>query len=411
MEKIVFRNAKLFAGSGSARPGASVLIDQGRVVAVDPGETPSDAREIDLDGRTLMPGMVQGHFHSTYRDVGAQKEVFGFEKAPIYHGYIAAENARCALDWGFTSVVGASAAWDVDPSLRDAIEDGLLVGPRVVASSHDMVTTGDTTDNRPGYMHISNSAAARVCDGPDEFRKGVRDEIKQGVDMIKIFASGGHFTLRAQDHVAMTPEEMTAAVEAAHGRGRRIRAHAAGKAAILRCLDAGVDIIDHADGMDDECIERIVATGTFVLPSLYLPFCMLGLLGDPVEVGKTDYRTEGGREFQYMCSVLSRAHEAGVRIATGDDFGAAGVPHGDYAKELQVYVDHAGVSPAVVLEWATRNGGALTGWDDVGTIEPGKRADLVVVDGDPTEDITVLQDQTRLHAILKEGAFVKALPA
>ncbi|MDG2306637.1 MAG: amidohydrolase family protein [Candidatus Binatia bacterium] len=410
MDRIVFTNANLFDGHSAPRAGATVVVEDGRIAALDPPSVPTDGQQIDLGGRTLMPGMVQGHFHSTYRDIGAQKWVFGFEKAPIYHGYIAAENARCALLWGFTSVVGASAAWDVDPSLRDAIEDGLLEGPRVVPSSHDLVTTGDTTDNRPGYMHVSNTAAARVCDGPDEFRHAVRDEIKQGVEMLKVFASGGHYVSRPQDHVAMTAAELDAVVEAAHGRGARVRAHAAGKRAILQCLDAGVDIIDHADGLDDECIERIVKTETFILPSLYLPLCMMQLMGDPAEEGKTEYRTAGGQEFAYMCSVLAKADAAGVRIATGDDFGSVGVPHGDYAKELEVYVRYAGIPAQTVLRWATKNGGAMTGWDDVGTIEVGKLADLVVVDGDPTTDITILQDQGRLHAILKGGRFVKPLP-
>ncbi len=409
MDRIVFTNASLFDGDRAPRAGATVVVEGGRIAALDP-KGATDGERIDLGGRTLMPGMVQGHFHSTYRDIGAQKWVFGFEKAPIYHAYIAAENARRALYCGFTSVVGASAAWDVDASLRDAIEDGLLEGPRVVPSSHDLVTTGDATDNRPGYMEISNLAAARICDGPDEFRHAVRDEIKRGAEMMKVFVSGGHFVTRAQEHVAMTAAELEATVEAAHGRGCRVRAHAAGKRAILQCLDAGVDIVDHADGMDDECIGRLAEAGTFVLPSLYLPLCMLQRMGDPVEDGKTEYRTDGGREFAHMCSVLGKADAAGVRIATGDDFGSVGVPHGDYAKELEVYVRHAGISPLTVLRWATRNGGALTGWGDVGTIEVGKRADLVVVDGDPTSDITILQDESRLHAILKGGTFVKPLP-
>lgn len=407
MDRIVFTNARLFDGISASRPGATVVVENGRVAEIDPSSAGNAGERMDLAGRTLMPGMVQGHFHSTYREIRGWPQVFGFEKPPVYTGYIAAENARCALDWGFTSVVGASCAWDADPSLRDAINDGLLIGPRVVASSHDVVTTGDTTDNRSSFMGRLPMAAARVCDGPDEFRRGIRDEIMRGADMIKVFASGGHFTSRKRDCVAMSPEELRVAVETAHERGARIRAHAAGKAAVLRCLDAGVDVIDHADGMDDECIERVVASGTIVLPSLYLPYCVLALMGDPVEDGKTEYATEGGREFAYMCSVLARAEEAGVRFATGDDFGAAGVPHGDYAKELEVYVRFGGLSPLTVLRWATRGGGALTGWDDVGTIEVGNHADLVIVDGDPTDDITLLQDQSRLLGILKAGQFVK----
>lgn len=348
--------------------------------------------------------MVQGHFHSTYRDVGATQAPFGLEHPPAYQAYIAADNARQALEAGFTSIVGASAAFDVDASLAAAIRAGLLVGPRVVPGSRDLITTADSNDTIPWWWEAQAMGVVRTCDGPDEFRRAVRDEIKRGAEVIKLYVTGGHGVLLPRDTTSITRSELDAVVETAHARGVRVRGHVATKEAIMMCVEAGVDIVDHGDGLDDECIAALVETGTFLLPSLYLPLRMLDLSGDSdVKMGFT---SELGQEFRAMCDALPAAAEAGVKLCVGDDFGSAITPHGDYAPELAVYVDHAGIPPLEVLRWATVNGGELVGLEGLGQIEAGAVADLVVVDGDPSVDIAVLRDRSNIAAVMADGTIV-----
>jgi imidazolonepropionase-like amidohydrolase len=244
----------------------------------------------------------------------------------------------------------------------------------------------------------------RTADGPDEFRKLVRDEIKRGAKMIKLYVTGGHGVLTPKSNVSITLPELHAVVEAAHGRGVRVRAHVATKQAILDCVAAGVDVIDHADGLDEECIDQLVPAGTIVLPSLYLPLKVLELMGDAPGQNAMGFTTETGKDFADMCAILPKAVEAGVKLCVGDDFGASFTPHGAYIAELSVYVEHAGIPALEVLSWATRNGADLMGMsDDIGSVSEGRLADLVVVDGDPSSDIGVLADG--IHAVMKDGAF------
>jgi imidazolonepropionase-like amidohydrolase len=414
--RTVFTHANLLDGEHPAKPGCTVVVEGNTITAVDtaeiavePGTGPDADRVIDLRGRTLMPGMTSGHFHTTYHGVGSSDRPFGLEAAPAFQAYQAVANGQKALHAGFTSVCGASCSFDIDASLDSAIRAGLVQGPRMVPASRDLITTGDSNDTVPWWYESSAIGVVRVCDGPDEFRHVVRDEIKRGARMIKLYVTGGHGVTTPKHSISLAADELRAAVDAAHGRGVRVRAHVAHKQAILDCVAAGVDVIDHADGMDDECIEALVAAGTIVLPSLYLPLKILELMGDAPKAGggsanTLGFTTETGHDFAQMCAMLGRAVEAGVRICTGDDFGATFTPHGDYAKELAVYVEHAGIPALEVLRWATRNGRELMDMDRIGTIEAGNLADLVVVDGDPSTDITLLQHA--IAGVMKDGAWV-----
>jgi imidazolonepropionase-like amidohydrolase len=407
MGRTVLTNANLFDGEHPPEPDSAVVVERNRIVEVTSG--PVAVREgddvVDLRGRTLMPGMVSGHFHSTYHDVGATQLPFGLERPPAYQAFRAAANARLALEKGFTTVVGASAAFDIDASLAAAIRDGLVVGPRVIAGSRDLITTGDSNDTLPWWYEAKPQGVVRLCDGPAEFRHAVRDEIKRGAEVVKVYVTGGHGVLAPPSQVSLARDELQAVVEAAHGRGKRVRGHVATKRAILECVELGVDIIDHADGMDDECIAAFVDAGTVVLPSLYLPLKILQLMGDAPGANTMGFTTDTGREFAHMCEMLGRAVAAGVTIAVGDDFGSSLTPHGHYAEELRVYVEHAGIPALEVLRWATRNGAVLAGLtDQIGVVAPGRLADLVVVDGDPSVDIGVLRDG--IAGVMKDGAFV-----
>jgi imidazolonepropionase-like amidohydrolase len=206
------------------------------------------------------------------------------------------------------------------------------------------------------------------------------------------------------EDVIMTDDELRAAVATAHGLGRRIRGHVASKKGILQAVSCGMDIVDHADGMDEECIEKLIEAGTFVVPSAYL-FRQIIDGGRASGTMPAEVLDAMDAEYHRNCQAVAAANKAGVKLVPGDDYGTL-IDHGDYSKELELYVTHAGVDPLDVIRWATRNGADMMGMaDQLGTVEPGKLADLLVVDGDPSTDITVLQDRDRIQVVLKDGQF------
>jgi imidazolonepropionase-like amidohydrolase len=411
MARTVFTNANLVDGEHPAKPGVTVVVDGDRITSVGTGQvtdTRPDDRVVDLAGRTLMPGMVTCHYHSTYHELGSFPAPYGLEVPPAMQAVRAAKNLELALMSGFTGAVGAGVPHEIDASMKRAIDEGVIPGPRLVPSGRELSTTGHGNDNSPFYWGVGAPGAARLCDGPDEFRHAVRDEVKRGVEIIKLFVTGGHGTTAPKDRLEMTREELIAAVETAHSRDALIRGHIASKPGILLALDAGMDVIDHADDLDTECIDRAAENGTFIAPSIYFPSAFLELMGGR-GLGFTDSMKA---DLEHMYEVLPAANAAGVKLVVGDDYGAMGFPHGKYANELEVYVRDAGIPALEVIRWATKHGAELMRrGDELGTVAEGKLADLLVVDGDPLDDITVLQDRDRILAVMKGGEWCKdAIP-
>ena len=406
MTRLVLTNANLLDGDSPAQANRVVVIEGERIASVSaapPSDVTAADRVVDLGGRTVMPGMITCHYHSTYRELGSVPAPYGLEHAPAYQVLIAADNLRTALECGFTGAVGAGCSNDIDASMKRAIDDGLIPGPRFVPSGHELSTTGHANDANPWYWDLREWGAARCCDGPDEFRAAVRDEVKRGVEMVKLFVTGGHGVTAPKSRMEMTREELDAVVQAAHARDARVRGHIVNKEAILTAIDAGVDVIDHADEMDDECIERMVGAGSFVAPSCYLPTALLETMGEG-----PGFAASMREDLDRMLEVLPKANAAGVKLVVGDDYGAVGFPHGRYAHELEVYVRDAGIASLDVLRWATVHGAELMGRShELGRVATGYLADLLVVAGDPSRDITVLQDRDNLVAILKGGHLFK----
>lgn len=414
MGRIIFTNANLFDGDRAAQPRSTVVVDGERIIFAGPGKAPAARpgdRLVDLAGKTIMPGMVQSHFHVSYHNLGGWKGPFALENPIPYQTLLAAANAATVLMAGFTSAVGASTIGTIDATIKQAINAGLIPGPRLVASSMDLVTTGDSPDAVPYWWESRAEGVAKVCDGPDAFRKAVREEIKRGADIIKLYPTGGHGVRLPKTAVSITQQEMEAAVQAAHDKGKKVRGHIVAKKMILAGLRAEIDVIDHADELDAECIDACLRAGAFVAPSLYYPLRVMEEMERRGE-GDSPRCQSMRRDFDHTCGILAEASSAGLKIVTGDDFGTTLTPHSDTAKELEVYVRHAGVSPLDVLRWATKHGADLTGMgDELGVIAPGKLADLLVIDGDPTADIAVLQDPARILAVMKGGILCKdALP-
>lgn len=410
MARTFFRRANLIDGVNPPKKNATVVVDGDRIAAVGTnGNVPKPtAHDVvyDLAGRSLMPGMVQCHYHVAYDNIGSMFDL-DMKHPPTMLTLIAAKNAELLLRSGFTGAVGAGTLHNIDVTLKRAINQGLIPGPRFMACGRDVVTTGDSVDFHPSWWKLEMEGLGRICDGPDEFRKAVRDEIKQGVDIIKLYPTGGHGLSWPADIMTMTLDEMKVASDAAHERGKKIRGHIISKRGILAALESKLDVIDHCDQMDEECIEKLAAAGTFVVPSLYFPYMMVE---QKRRTGKAAFpgveEMERGLEHSYR--ILPKAQAAGVKLVIGDDFGTSAMPHGEYAKELEAYVKGAGIPALDVITWATRNGAELLGMqDELGTIEQGKLADLLVVNGDPVKDIAVLADRANLDVVMKGGKLVE----
>jgi imidazolonepropionase-like amidohydrolase len=406
--RLVLSNVRVLDGQNPISTPQHVIVDGRYISSID--AEPPDTREsdivVDLAGKTVMPGMALCHFHSTYRNLG-QGAPLGNEFPPAYQALISEKNLQTALQHGYTSVIGAGGANEVEPGVKQAIEDGITMGPRFMPCGREISTTGHGSDFVPWHWGMPRMGAVRLCDGVEGFRLGVREEIKRGAEVIKLFVTGGHGARTPKTQIEMTRDEMAAAIETAHSRGVLIRGHIAYKPAILMAIELGIDIVDHCDDMDEEIISALLESGTFVVPSILYSKMSAAHLA----IERPDVAAAICADLQSMCEILPQADKAGVRLLLGDDFGVPGLDHGQYGLELHTYVEDAGIAPLSLVRWATVNAAAVRKRDhELGTLEPGKLADLIVIEGNPTADIAVLADSLPV-AVLKGGQLASgALP-
>ena len=323
MTRLALTGARLLDGNRPAVEGATVVIDGEHIAEVTTGSPrhPVD-RIVDLAGRTLMPGMFTCHFHATYHELGSQPNIpYGDEYPPSYLALIAARNLATALEHGYTGVVGAGGSHHIEGGVKRAIDDGLVPGPRFWPSSRELSTTGHANDGVPWHWGMAAPGAVRLCDGADAFRLGVREEVKRGAQVIKLFVTGGHGTTAPKDRIEMTREELAAAIDAAHQRGVLIRGHLVNKPAIMMALELGIDIVDHCDEMDDEVIAALVETGATVVPSLHFPKHFVETFGSGLGFSADAIRAD----LEHMYAIIPKAQAAGVRFVLGDDYGAVGL--------------------------------------------------------------------------------------
>jgi imidazolonepropionase-like amidohydrolase len=401
MPRTIFCNANLIDGLNAARRG-DVLVDGEKISAVaEPGSLSNyDAAEFvhDLDGKTLMPGMVAGHAHLSYHNLDPLNvRSVDMNYPGTYLAVAATRHAANILKAGFTSAIGAGVMHNIDVILKQLIQDGLAIGPRLVASGRDMCATGHPLDWKPHFWNMPSGALSAICDGPNEFRKAVREEAKKGVEIIKLYPEGGHGVPTSGSR--LTYEEIATVVETAKLCDMRVRAHAYSKPVIKACVKAGVSVIDHGDHMDEELIDLFVENGTFVLPSLALLKEYVGIFHSQQQCDEW---------FAYARKSLALGVKAGVRFVSGDDVGIIQWPHGENAREFKVYVNDLGIDPLEVIKWATFNGAAMMGRADLGQIAAGKLADVVIVDGDPLADIAVLADPSKIAMVMQGGNVISS---
>ena len=409
--RILLRNARLIDGTGSpAQDGAALLIEGDTIVQagrpVAEAAAHGDAVTLDLGGRTVIPGLVEAHLHLSYNNV-KQIADLDLNCPPEYSTLVSAKNAELALQCGYTAARSAGSVHAVDVALKRAINEGLFPGPRLLAAGRDICATGGMADWNPSYLKLGMEGLALIADGPEQIRAAVRRVIKDGADVVKCYVGGD--ALLPHTPIAdctYTLAEVQALVDEAHMRGRLVSAHVRGERSSDVAARAGVDSIEHATYASDDTLERIRDQGLTLVPGLRYLYSIIEN-GPRFGITEQIIGPSGLREeIKQAADTYRRARDLGIRMCPGGDFGFAWNPHGEYAKDIQVFVDVIGFTPLDAIVCATRHGAELMRLQDrIGTLAAGKLADLVVVDGDPLRDIAILQDRTRL-SVMQGGRWI-----
>jgi imidazolonepropionase-like amidohydrolase len=412
LARTLFREVRLIDGSGAGARRASVLVEGQRIARIIEGAPDigiAADRIIEGNGGTLMPGLIESHAHLSFGDVLAATDLGRIP--PEEHTLLTARHARTLLDHGFTSCVSAAAAKPrLDVVIRNAIDAGHIPGPRLLAASPELTVTSGLGDANLAHLHQDSFAI--VCDGADEFRKVARRMCREGVDIIKINISGDTLLPPSRSkHTVMTSAEVEAVCEVAHAHGLRVAAHARSAASIELALVHGVDIVYHANFADEAAIDALAAKrdSIFVSPTLG---ATVALLERGAQFGRLpDVRTRAVVEEELHAGIAAmRALKSrGVRVLPGGDYGFAINPNGQNARDLEHFVKLLGFTPMEAIRAATAQGAQLMRREhELGQIRAGFLADLLLVDGDPLEDIAILQDANRLRAIMKDGVLHKS---
>jgi imidazolonepropionase-like amidohydrolase len=385
--------------TGKETAGQTIIVTGDRITGIAAtASTPAQAgdKEIDLTGDTLMPGMIDVHTHLTMAP--NFDPYYELTMTPGKEAIIGVMNAKTTLEAGFTSVRNVGAGGFTDVALRDEINNGDVPGPHMQVSGPALGITGGHMDENllPQQYHVSGEG---VADGIPAVQHMVRENIKYGADLIKIGASGGVLSKGDDPQASQyTREEMIAICADAHRLGRKVAAHAHGAQAILWATEAGVDSIEHGSYIDDASIKAMKAHGTYLVPTSYLydwykehgdlPVYYKQKMIDTASVARGNHK---------------KAIAAGVKVAFGTD--SAVYPHGLNAHELDVYVTAYGMSPLAAIQTATLNAADLMGWTDkTGSLDVGKWADVIAVQGDPLQDVKLLQN---VAFVMKAGKVYK----
>ncbi len=412
---LVLQAGRLIDGSGAQpRRNVRLYVEKGKIVDLIDAQAsaiPEGAEFFDASEMTVMPGMIDAHTHVLWNGVpndplngkeGLVSELTGTAALKAY------ANARRDLEAGFTALRDMLSFDFIDISLRNAINQGLVEGPRISACGYGLTSTGGHMDFRNGLRpDVGLGYFNNVVDTPEQARIAVRTLIRMGVDHIKINAGRGY---RIKGRPILFAPEMRAdvlktIVEEAHTAGRKVAAHSLGSQGELWAVRAGVDSLEHAHFIDDETIQAMAERGTFLVPTM--THCVRNTLDIRQTLPKEQWPNDLIlNAYDSMYRVIPKAFKLGVRIATGTDAGSDLVPHGCNAMELELLTT-IGMTPMQAIVAATRTGAELLDWaDSIGTLEKGRYADLLVVKGDPLQDIRLLQEKANILSVIKEGRVV-----
>jgi len=409
MGSYLFRNVRVWDAMDDAAYAGEVVVEGDRIKTVARGAGQIDAgaaeTEIDGGGRFLMPGMVEGHCHLSF--VGPARNQDLGEIPPEEHLLRTIRNATKILDHGFTSAYSAaSAKLRLDVVLRQEIEDGYVAGPRYRAASPEITTTGGLGDERRPHMYAESFGL--IADGVTEMLKAVRMCCRENVDNIKINISGDEFVSHARaEVVSISEEELAAGVDAAHDWGKRVACHARAAEAVKRAVRTGIDCIYHCDFADEESLDMLEAARDRVIigPAFGLVHNAV-FEGDVVGL-TSDVAASMGlpRKLEHTIATYHEMRKRGMKVVVGGDYGFTITPMGQNARDIGHFVKFFGYSPAEALKCATAVGGELMGHKgELGVIREGALADILLVDGDPLADQSVLVGPANFALIMKGGA-------
>jgi imidazolonepropionase-like amidohydrolase len=403
------QEAVIHAGYLLAKPGEgylqkqTVIVKDGRIVSVEAGYKPGPkgVPVIDLRNAYVLPGLIDSHVHIT-SETGPDQRIKEFEETTVDQAFDGAGYAYKTLLAGFTTVQDVGGSNDAVFGLRDAIDKGLVPGPRMRAAGQAISVTGghgDVNGYAPDVMALFTGT--NICNGADDCRRAVRQQVKEGADVIKITATGGVLSnTKAGLEQQFTDEELVAIVEAAHSMGRQVTAHAHGKAGIESALRAGIDSIEHGTYTDDETIALFKEHNATLVPTILAGATVTGWVNEPWLPAPS--RAKAAIVGPLMQDMLRRAREGGVNVAFGTDTGVS--KHGDNAQEFALMVG-AGFTPEEAIRSATVTASEHVEMDaDIGTIEAGKYADIIAVNGNPLKDVTELED---VDFVMKGGVVYK----
>jgi imidazolonepropionase-like amidohydrolase len=414
MSDVLFRNARVLDGSGREPFAGEVLVRGNRIAEIgEPGKvTVQDRAEIiDCAGSTLMPGLVEPHAHLSFLDATTPHAFTALP--PEEHLLATLKHARLYLDQGFTSCFSAAATKPrLDVVVRDAIAAGDFAGPRLLAASLQLTVTGGVGDLRERHLDPGEAMYTRPCDGPLEFRKAAREACRDGVDILKIVPSGDTSTPGMPSaQTLMTDDEVAAVCDVARRHGRRVAAHARSAESVKQCLRHGVEVIYHATYADAEARDKLEEQKDriFVAPALGVTYTRLHEAGKYGLPSTEAARARIARDLDATVESMIDLKRRGVRVLPGGDYGFLWNPHGRNARDLEYFVELLAFTPMEAIVAATKWGGAIMGRaEELGQVQVGFLADLLLVNGDPLRDIGILQNRDRLVAIMKDGALHKS---
>lgn len=404
-------NGQLIDGTGAPPvPDAAVVVTDGVITHAGPAcEAPPcpGARTLDARGGTILPGLVEAHIHLTYFNVTELQDLD--IKYPVeYVTLQSAVNARTALECGYTSARSGGCLHNIDVWMNKAIEEDMIPGPRLSTSGREICGAGGLMDWNPDYRKIGMEGIVFIVNGPGEARTAVRKLVKDGIEWVKTYPTGDAASPDINDHhtLCMTFDEMHAVVATAHNHGLKVTGHCRATEGIKNALKAGYDCIEHGTFMDDECLDLLLQRNVPMCPGL----------------GFELWSVERGRDFGLSQRVIDghqetleagaescrRVLKAGGTMGLGGDYGFGWTPHGTYAQELTFFVNYVGFSVLDTIRCATLGGARIMGRaDELGSLEKGKLADILVVDGDVMKNISILEDRRNLLAVM-QGGVIKA---
>ena len=414
MQSTLFTNVRILDGSGAMPYAGSVLVQGNRIRAVGRSSaalSPAGATVIDGAGATLMPGMCEAHTHFSWNDAATLSAI---QTMPLEeHVLWCAKVAKKYLEAGFTSCVGAACAKPrLDVVTRNAINSGQIPGPRYLAASQEITVPGGLGDETLPHLPFPEFSFGVNVNSADEMRKAVRMFLKYGVDSIKLNLSGDNFTPDSPSETTwMSDAEVAAAMDEVRVRGKRGTSHARSAASVKQSLRHGIDVIYHASYSDSESLDMLEAAKdrVFVAPGIAI---LLAMLHEAEPWGITNAKAVAmgyQHEWDAAQESLRAMHKRGIRILPGGDYGFAFTPHGQNARDLEFFVKYLGFTPMEAIRSATLYGGQIMMKEkELGVVKDGFLADLLLVDGDPLANLSILRDPKRILAVMKDGVFAKS---